>query len=127
MKCLAILAALSACATQAPVCLLPTQRPMLMMDLYFGRGAVTDAQWAEFTRAQITPRFPDGFSIIEARGQWLNPRTNTIGSENSKILRIAAQQDPGTAAKILALTNAYRTQFHQIAVGITTNQVCAAF
>jgi hypothetical protein len=135
MKCLAVLAACAALASCAPppaACLLPGQKPMLMIDLFFGRdiegrGPVTDAEWADFTRTDITPRFPDGFSVFDAHGQWLNPQTNRIGAEASKMVRIEAMQAPGTAAKIAAVANAYRTQFHQSAVGISTAPVCAAF
>ncbi len=135
MKCLAVLggcAALASCAPAPAACLLPSQRPMLMIDLFFGRdsagrGPVTDAEWADFTRTDITPRFPDGFSVFDTRGQWLNPQTGSIGSEDSKMVRIEALQAADTAARIAAVANAYRTRFHQVAVGISTVQVCAAF
>jgi hypothetical protein len=135
MKCLAVFAAcaaLGSCARLPAACLLPGQKPMLMIDLFFGRAIegrapVTDAEWAAFTRTEIIPRFPDGFSVFDAQGQWLNPQTDRIGSEASKMVRIDTQQDSGTAAKIAAIAEAYRRQFDQLAVGISTVPVCAAF
>ncbi len=105
---------------------------MLMIDLYFGRditgrAKLSEAEWADFTRTQITPRFPDGFTVIDAQGQWLNPATHTIGAEASKMVRIAAASGPDTAARIRAVAEAYRTQFHQLAVGVSSAPVCAAF
>lgn len=128
----AILALLSGCAPPVVTCLLPAQQTMQMIDLYFGRdiegrAPLTDAEWANFTRQEITPRFPDGFTVIDATGQWLNPDTHIIGGEASKVVRIAAPYDAGLAARVSAVTGAYRRQFHQRAVGITSAPVCAAF
>ncbi len=105
---------------------------MVLIDLYFGRdianrAPLTEAEWADFTREQITPRFPNGFTVLDAHGQWLNPDTRTIGAEPSKLVRIAAAGSADLAARIDAITAAYRTQFHQFAVGVTTQQVCGAF
>jgi hypothetical protein len=123
---------LAGCAPVAPRCLLPSQKPMLMIDLFFGRdiagrGAVTDAEWEDFTRREITPRFPDGFTVIDARGQWLDPGANTIGLEASKMVRIGTVADAGTAARVTAVVDAYRRRFRQQAVGVTSFEACAAF
>ena len=105
---------------------------MVLVDLYFGRdipgrAPLTDAEWAAFAREQITPRFPDGFTVIDAHGQWLNPDTQTTGAEPAKLVSIAAPSSTDLAARIDAITAAYRKQFHQFAVGVTTQQVCGAF
>src|SRR5262245_1539616 len=47
--------------------------------LFFGRaiptgGTVSDEQWDEFAREEITPRFPSGLTVCQAQGQWLDPR-----------------------------------------------------
>lgn len=105
---------------------------MLMIDLFFGRdiagrAPLTDAEWAAFARTDITPRFPDGFTAIDAHGQWLNPQTNSVGAEPSKMVRIVAPPGPATISKIAGVAASYRSQFHQVAVGISTAPVCAAF
>jgi len=105
---------------------------MILIDLYFGRdivrrAPVTDAEWAGFARTQITPRFPDGFTVIDAHGQWLNPDTHTIGAEATKIVRIAVPANANLPARVNAITEAYRTQFHQLAVGVASQEACGAF
>ncbi len=46
---------------------------MLEYHLFFGRASVTDPAWAEFTARVITPQLPDGFTVLDANGQWMNP------------------------------------------------------
>ena len=43
--------------------------------LFFGRNhrnleVVSDTAWREFLAAEITPRFPDGLTVLDAAGQW---------------------------------------------------------
>ncbi len=44
-------------------------------ELYFGKsipggGTVTDAAFAQFLDQEVTPRFPAGFTVVPARGQF---------------------------------------------------------
>ena len=105
---------------------------MVLIDLYFGRdipgrAPLTDAEWAGFAREQITPRFPNGFTMIDAQGQWRNAATLRIGAEATKMVRIATAEDTHAAASIGEILQAYRQQFHQLAVGITSTETCGAF
>jgi hypothetical protein len=50
-------------------------KEMLRTELYFGiarrgGGTVGDDEWRAFLRDEITPRFPDGLTVLDARGQW---------------------------------------------------------
>ena len=52
-------------------------------ELIFGRKigdrvAVTETKWSRFVDQEITPRFPDGLSVVDARGQWRDSVRNTI-------------------------------------------------
>ena len=43
--------------------------------LFMGRSnqtgeVVDDAAWATFLGDTVTPRFPDGLTVLDARGQW---------------------------------------------------------
>jgi len=134
MRLIALFAAatLSGCAAAPQACLLPSQTKMLLVDLYFGRdiagrAPLTNAEWTSFARAEITPRFPDGFTVIDAHGQWLDPGTHTIGAEASIMVRIAAPETADLGTRVDAVANAYRKRFHQLAVGITSAPVCGAF
>jgi hypothetical protein len=88
---------------------------------------LTDAEWAEFAAQTITPNFPDGFTVFDGEGQWRNPQTGQIAGGRTKILRVAAKQEPDLARRLSAVIDAYKTQFHQQSVGIITRASCAGF
>ena len=50
---------------------------MVRDTLYFGRnrpsgGPVREAEWLHFLNEIVTPRFPDGLTVVKATGQWRN-------------------------------------------------------
>jgi hypothetical protein len=101
--------------------------PMLEYHLYFGRASVTDPAWAEFTADVITPQLPDGFTVLDANGQWMNPKTHRIVGEPTSVLVVALPDSAANDAAITAIKDAYRAQFHQQSVGTTVHAVCGAF
>ncbi|MEB0205976.1 DUF3574 domain-containing protein [Pseudomonas sp. CCC3.1] len=56
----------------------PAQAQWLRTELYFsvgklgGSGAdvISPERWRAFLDKEVTPRFPDGFSVLDAYGQW---------------------------------------------------------
>jgi hypothetical protein len=113
-------------------CLLPTEQRMLVAELFFGRGIkgrepVTDAEWGEFLAQTITPNFPEGFTVFDGEGQWRNPQTGHIAAGRTKILLVAAKQEPHLARRLSVVIDAYKTEFHQQSVGVITRDSCAAF
>ncbi len=140
MRQLALLAALgllSACAqTSAPAqppqvaasCAAPL-RPALEVHLYFGRdieggGEVSERQWAEFVAAEVTPRFPDGLSVLNVAGQSRNSRNQTL-RERTKLLVVVVFDAPEHSAKVQAVVDAYNKRFGQHGVFRTEHMVCA--
>lgn len=60
-------------------------------ELYFGLskpsgGKVKRSQWKQFVNRNITPAFPEGSSIIDASGQWMDTSNQKTIAERSKIL-----------------------------------------
>jgi hypothetical protein len=97
--------------------------------MFFGRdvpggGFVSDAAWSAFADKALTPAFPDGFTVYDALGQWRSPRDSRIVREKTLVVQIDGAVSP---ASVQAVSEAYRTQFHQVAVGVVSTQVCAAF
>ena len=97
---------------------------MLIYDLYFGRavagrGEVTDAEWRAFRDQVITPALPNGYTVLDAQGAWMNPRSHTTISEATKILEVALPGDPGSLTIINQIRSAYQHRFHQYVVGMT--------
>jgi hypothetical protein len=136
MRKIALMIAALACASgpafaQTP-CPLPSQKPMSMVELFFGldiagRGPLTDAEWRGFAAKTLSHHFPDGFTAYEGSGQWMDPERHRIVREKSKIVQVVTDDDASFAAKITAVSDAYKKQFRQQSVGVVTSTVCAAF
>ena len=66
-------------------------------ELYFGLskpdgGKVSKRQWNQFVKTEITPKFPDGSTILNATGNWLDSETKKTIKEPSKVVIICYQQ-----------------------------------
>lgn len=126
---------LAACsATPDPVspCPIAGKSPLISVTLYFGRAIagrapVTDAEWDRYVQSDLAPRFPDGFTVTDATGQWRNPATGLAEHEQTKVVQAVLKPDNSVAARVGMVSDAYRRLFHQDAVGVVTSNVCAAF
>ncbi len=102
---------------------------MLRAELYFGRNMagwqVNEAQWAQFVRSELSQRFPDGLTVLDARGQ--RPEGNRLVRERSKVVIAVLPDSAEARERIAAAAEAYKTRFHQKSIGIVTQTVCAAF
>jgi len=119
-------------SNQRSACALPSEQPFAKIELYFGedipgRGPLTDAEWSDFVARVISQQFPDGFTIVDGDGQWLDQRAGNIVHEKSKILIAAADPESDLARRIGAVVDAYKKQFRQQSVGVMTSPVCGAF
>ena len=122
---------LGGCAPRVADCLLPSQRLMVEIDLFFGsdisgRAPVSQADWAAFVASDIGVRFPAGFTVLYAQGEWRSP-AGVVARENTRLVRILVVPAPNLAARVQAVAQSYKRQFHQEAVGVVTSQACAAF
>ena len=121
--------ALAACAqAPAPVCS-PPLRSALQIDLYFGRdkpagGEVSEAEWAAFVAEVVTPRFPDGLSVLTVEGQHRDP-AGRIVRERTKLLVVVVFDAPAHQAKVGEIVDAYRQRFGQHGVFRTEQPTCA--
>ncbi len=91
-----------------------------------GGGEVSDAQWAAFLAEVVTPRFPDGLTVLDAAGQWRDT-TGAIQRERSKVLWILAP--PGDEARRLIdeISEEYERRFDQESVLRILGSACASF
>jgi hypothetical protein len=108
------------------------QKPMIVTDLLFGRNiggrlGVTETRWSRFLAAEITPRFPDGLTVVDASGQWRDAERNRIVRERSKLVTIIMPADADVQDKIDAIVAAYKRQFRQQSVGVVTRPACVSF
>lgn len=104
-------------------------KPAVEHQVYFGRdrgarGEVTEAQWQRFVTEVVTPRFPDGLSIVNVAGQSRGTAPNTLLRERTKLLIVVV---PAAAdARIDDIAAAYRNRFDQRAVFRVDRPVCAS-
>lgn len=115
----------------APACR-AGQHSRLMAELIFGRDigrrtGVSEAAWRRFLDREVTPRFPDGLTVVNAVGQWRDRSTGRIVREPSKMLMIVLPGNADDHARLDAVVAAYKRQFQQQSVGIIVQPACAAF
>jgi hypothetical protein len=109
-----------------PSCVAPAQS-MARVELFFGAGGgVTLRAFAQFLAREVTPRFPDGLSLFEGRGQWRDA-TGRITREPSRLALIYYRPDRDTDGKIEAIRAAYKRRFHQQSVLRADSSACVAF
>lgn len=99
--------------------------------LYFGAaipggGVVDAAAWQHFEREVLTPAFPQGFSVIDARGSWRGA-DGAASAEDSRIVVIVHPDDAPSAAAVREFSQRYREMFHQESVLRERSAVCAQF
>ncbi len=125
---------LSGCVVEAQpaTCASGLGTPMRMYELYFGRSVpgnreVTDRDWSGFTEQVITANLPNGYTVLDATGAWMNPKTQRTVREATKVLQAALPDTPDSLVAITRIRTAYQKQFHQQLVGMTTQAICASF
>jgi len=90
-------------------------------ELYFGRsiaggGMVSDEQWKQFLADEVTPRFPDGFSVLSGYGQYRG-KTGIISEPNQILIFLYPRKTQKTShVKIEEIRAAYVKKFNQESV-----------
>jgi hypothetical protein len=101
-------------------------------ELMFGRKigdriGVSNTAWSRFVDREITPRFPDGFTVIEAHGQWRDPERNRVMREPSKLVQIVLPGKDEDQQRLDEIAAAYKARFRQQSVAIIVRPACVAF
>jgi len=129
---LLLLAAAGCAGSGAPALApLPGSEAVLRSELFFGRlkpdgTVVTDAEWRAFVAEHVTPRFPDGFTVLDAVGQYRD-REGRVQTEPTKILLLVHGPDVRPRAAIQELRDVYRRLFQQESVLLIESPARAGF
>jgi len=104
---------------------------MQQTTLYFGLNrpagaAITGPEWQQFVDQEVTPRFRDGLTVFDARGQWLG-NDGKVAREPSKALMLIHGQDAQSERNIEALRGVYKSRFAQESVMRVDQPVCVQF
>lgn len=99
--------------------------------LYFGLNrpagkAITAEEWQQFVDGDVTPRFREGLTVFDARGQWLG-NNGKVAREPSKALMLIHAVDAQSDKKIDELRGVYKSRFAQESVMRVDQPVCVQF
>jgi hypothetical protein len=83
--------------------------------LYFGLGladhpdqGISEARWRDFLDHEVTPRFPDGLSVLDVYGQWQGKTGSAPERLRSKLLIIDYPDNQQNRDKIDAIRAAWK-------------------
>jgi hypothetical protein len=109
-------------ADKALTGLLSNSEIFIRTELYFGTqkpdgSEVSDAEFKNFLDAEITPRFPDGLTLLTGFGQFRNS-SGVIVQEKSKLLILLYPINTlrPSSTKIEEIRTAYKAAFQQQSV-----------
>lgn len=96
--------------------------PFLRTELYFGtsradKPPVSDEEWETFLDNEITPRFPDGLTVLKGDGQFRDSSGVTIEERSIVlILLYPIEARAESSAKIEEIRDLYEESFEQESV-----------
>ena len=127
----AVMMMLAACAqTDRPTCAEGTE-PFVKYEIFMGRNSqsgevVDDAAWATFLEDSVTPRFPDGLTVLDAQGQWRDSE-GLVRKERSKLLVILVPPDDDGMRLIGEVSDEYKRRFGQESLLRFGSDACVTF
>jgi len=140
--------ALSGCGHGAAPLRVPSTAPTLTGDtahpgqtagwvdtkLYFGLGpadhpeqGVSEAAWREFLDTEVTPRFPDGLSVVDVYGQWQGAKEPAPERLRSKLLIVDYPDTKENRDKVDAIRSAWKRKTGDQSVLRVTQPVDVSF
>jgi hypothetical protein len=105
--------------------------PYTRLELLFGLGKqgggeVSEEEWRAFLETEVTPRFPDGLTVLAGYGQWRS-RSGEVARDPTRVLVIWHRRAAGGEADIEAIRQAYKIQFGQESVMRVDGVSCVSF
>jgi len=83
-------------------------------ELYFavgnedGSGVIDDAQWRAFLDDVVTPRFPDGLTVLDGYGQWRFQQDGRLVRQRCKVLVVLHEDGAKRREDIEAIRLAWK-------------------
>ena len=125
-----VLMAVACSQTSTPSCPEGTEE-FTEYQLFMGRSGpegeiVDDEAWDTFLADTVTPRFPDGLTVLDGWGQWRGA-DGLIKKERSKLLVILAQPGDDKTRLIDEISDEYKRRFSQESVLQVVEDTCVSF
>ena len=124
---------LPGCApTPGAVCSPGLGPPILVFSLFFGRAVaarndVNESMWQRFRDDTITPNLPNGYTVLDATGAWMNPMTHETMNEASRMIIAALPVSSSSLAAVNRIRTEYQVRFRQLLVGMAVAHECGSF
>jgi hypothetical protein len=139
LRCGLLLLAAIACARQpapAPIATAgarcePGDTSLVRDVVYFGRnrpdgGIVSETEWQGFLDEVVTPRFPNGLTVVHADGQWRG-QSGAVERERAEVLTVLHGGTEASRQAMLEVVGEYKRRFGQEAVLRERLAACASF
>lgn len=101
-------------------------------ELYFGSAKpdgtiVSEAEYQQFVDAEVTPRFPDGLTVLTGYGQFRAAAGNIIKERSMVLILLYPLRLRDANRKIEEIRTAYKTAFQQESVLRVDNVAVVSF
>jgi Protein of unknown function (DUF3574) len=111
----------------------PSSNLLNRTELFFGTlkadgSEVTDTEFLRFLNFEVTPRFPEGLTLLSGQGQFKNSQ-GAIVKERSRLLILlySIDKESNSNKKIEQIRQAYKDKFKQESVLRTDSRTCVSF
>ena len=106
-------------------------KAMARLELLFGsarrQGApISEEEWTAFLDTEVTPRFPDGLTVLSGPGQWRG-KDGHVERERSFVLVVWYEPSRAADAHIEAIRTVFKQRFAQESVMRVDGASCVSF
>lgn len=104
------------------------QAPLRTAQLFLGAkspATPNDGDLRRFVDREVTPRFPDGVTVVDGGGQWKGSENRMI-REAAKVVLVVLPAGGDSHRKVEAVRTAYRSKFRQEPVVVLPPPACIA-
>lgn len=91
-----------------------------------GGGEIGEGEWRGFLETDVTPRFPDGLTVLTGYGQWRDG-AGAISKEPSRVLLIWARPGASNNDKIESIRAVWKSRFGHESVMRVDETSCVSF
>jgi hypothetical protein len=106
--------------------------PFAQTELFFGLSkpdgsAVSDKQFQQFVAKEVSPRFPDGLTLLSGIGQFRDGDGKIVREGSRLLILLYPITDSSSHRKIDRIRALYKSTFQQESVLRTDEQTCISF
>jgi len=98
--------------------------------LFFGlqgpTGLVSDLEWETFLADVVTPRFPNGLTVVQASGQWRGAG-DRLQREPARVVEIVHDESPDAWQRLDRIVTLYKARYQQQSVMVARTRIDVCF